>query len=90
MNLGGVALHLFDDSGEFGQKFVVGVQDEQVVLSEQEAQTVTFCPAQTVSWWGGHAGDTMLDINHGVQLAWNHKPVEKKTTKIQYLFHRCL
>lgn len=49
MNLGGVALHLFNDSGEFGQKFVVGVQDEQIVLPEQETQTVTFCPAQTVS-----------------------------------------
>jgi len=33
MNLGGVALHLFDDSGEFGQKLVVGIQNEQVILS---------------------------------------------------------
>lgn len=49
MNLGGVALHLFDDSGEFCQQFVVGIQDEQVILPEQEAQTVTFCPAKTVS-----------------------------------------
>lgn len=49
VNLSGVALHLLHCRVQFGEQFVVGVNREQVFLSQQEAQAVSFCSAQTVS-----------------------------------------
>lgn len=49
MNMGTVCLHLLDNHGEFVEEFLVSVQGEQVVLSEQEAKAVTLRPAQAVT-----------------------------------------
>ncbi len=68
MDMGPMRLHLLHDGGEFVEEFLVSVQGEQVFLSEQEAKAVALRPAQAVTRGCGHGGDSMLDINHGVQL----------------------
>ena len=49
VNLGSVALHLLDDRGEFAKELLVGVQREQVILTEQKAKAVPLRPAETVT-----------------------------------------
>lgn len=49
VNVSAVRLHLLDNRGEFVEEFLVGVQGEQVFLSEQEAKAVTLRPAQAVT-----------------------------------------
>ena len=61
-------LHLLDNRCEFVEEFLVRIQGEQVVLSEQEAKAVSLRPAQAVTRRGRHSGEGVLDINHGVQF----------------------
>ena len=49
MNVSTVRLHLLDNRGEFVKELLVGVQGEQVFLSEQEAKAVPLRPAQAVT-----------------------------------------
>lgn len=66
MDVATVRLHLLDNRGEFVEEFLVSIQDEQVFLSQQEAEAVTLRPAQAMTRRRGHGGDRMLDVNHGV------------------------
>lgn len=66
MNMGPMCLHLLDNCCEFVEEFLVRIQGEQVFLSEQETKAMALCPAQAVTRWCSHSGDSMLDINHGV------------------------
>lgn len=68
MNMGTMSLHLLDNCGELVEEFLISVQGEQVFLSEQESKAVTLRPSQAMTRWCGHSGDSMLDVNHGVQL----------------------
>lgn len=73
MNVGAVRLHLRDSCAEFVEEFLIRVQGQQVIFSEQEAKAVSFCPAQAVTRGSRHAGDGVLDVHHGTRLNWNIK-----------------
>lgn len=68
MDVSAVHLHLLDSRGEFVEQLLVRVQGEQVFLPEQETEAVAFRPAQAVARRCSHRGDSILDINHGVEL----------------------
>ena len=80
--MGPMRLHLLDNSGEFVEEFLISIQGEQVVLSEQEAEAVSLGPAQAMTRWRGHGGDGVLDVNHWAQFTWGkpNVPGKKKHT----------
>lgn len=65
VNLAGVRLHLLDDRHQLVKELLAGVQSQQVLLLEQEAQAVAFRPAQAVTRRRRHGGDGVLDVDHG-------------------------
>lgn len=70
MNVGTVHLQLLYSSSEFIKKFLIRIEGEKVVFSEQEPKPVSLCPAQTVTRRSSHGCDCVLDIHHGAQLTW--------------------
>lgn len=64
--MGTMYFHLFDNSGQFVEEFLISIQREQVLFSEEEAKAVSLRPAQAVTRWCSHRGDGVLDVNHGV------------------------
>lgn len=68
MDLAGVRLHLLDDRHQLVEKPLAGVQSQQVLLFEQEAQAMAFRPAQAVARRRSHGGDGMLDVDRGPWL----------------------
>lgn len=68
MNVGAMCLHLLDSSSEFIEKFLICIQGEQVLFSEQETKAVALSPSQAMTRWCCHSCDGVLHIYHGVQL----------------------
>lgn len=68
VNLAGVRLHLLDDRHQLVEEPLAGVQSQQVLLLEQEAQAVTLRPAQAVARRCRHGGDGVLDVDRGGQF----------------------
>lgn len=68
VNLPGVRLNLLDNRHQLVEEPLAGVQSQQVLLLEQEAQAVAFRPAQAVARRCRHGGDGMLDVDRGAWL----------------------
>lgn len=69
VNLAGVRLHLLDDRHQLVEEPLAGVQSQEVLLLEQEAQAVALRPAQAVARRRRHGGDGVLDVDRGGQFA---------------------
>lgn len=64
VNLAAVRLHLLDERHQLIEEPLAGVQSQQVLLLEQEAQAVPLCLAQAVTRRRRHGGDGVLDVDH--------------------------